>query len=146
MAEYKKYTDLDVWKEARALVNLIYSVSKSFPKNEQFGLTNQIRRCAVSIPSNIADGYGRNHKKDSIQFSYIGRGSLYEAKTQLYPGFDLDYITKPALLDPLRQPETVRKLLNGLIRYYNADLTAALTNRRYYNSPLPSTHNSQPIT
>jgi four helix bundle protein len=97
MPEYKTYTHLDVWKEARALVTSIYSISKSFPKDEQFGLTHQLRRCAVSIPSNIAEGCGRNHKKDSIQFFFVARGSLYELETQLYLSCDLDYLSEEYL-------------------------------------------------
>ena len=122
LPEYKKYTDLDVWKEARILVTSIYSMSKKFPKEEQFGLVNQIRRCAISIPSNIAEGCGRNHKKDSIQFFYIARGSLYEAETQLYVSLDLEYIKGEDLTIILNHLEIVRKLLNGLIRYYSLAL------------------------
>ncbi len=66
--EKKSYTDLDVWKMGRFLANEIYLLTKSFPKDEQYGLTSQMRRCAISIPSNVAEGCGRNHPKDSIQF------------------------------------------------------------------------------
>jgi four helix bundle protein len=87
--EYKKYIELNVWIYARKLVNIVYALTKLFPKEEQFGLTNQMRRCAVSIPSNIAEGCGHNHKKDGLQFFYISRGSLYELETQLYLSNDL---------------------------------------------------------
>src|SRR3954467_15087583 len=117
-AEYKKYTELNVWTESRSLVNTIYTITKAYPKEEQFGLTNQMRRCAVSIPSNVAEGCGRNHKKDSLQFFYISRGSLYELETQLYLSKDLDFINSSQLDDTLAQLEPVRKLLNGFIRYY----------------------------
>jgi four helix bundle protein len=133
MADYKKYTDLDVWKEARYLVSSIYALTKPFPKEELFGLTNQLRRCAISIPSNIAEGCGRNHKKDSVQFFFIARGSLYEAETQLYLCHDIGYLSKIELEDILTRLEIVRKLLNGLIRYYNTPIS-------------PSTHNLQHIT
>jgi 23S rRNA-intervening sequence protein len=83
MDNYKRYTDLEVWNEARALTTFVYSETKTFPKDELFGLTNQMRRCAVSIPSNMAEGCGRNHTKDSLQFFHIARGSLYELETQL---------------------------------------------------------------
>lgn len=133
MADYRKYTNLDVWKEARLLVTEIYAVSKNFPKDEQFGLITQLRRCAISIPSNIAEGCGRNHKKDSIQFFYIARGSLYEAETQLYICFDLKYLLETDLHNILAKLETVRKLLNGLIRYYSSESNL-------------STKNTQPAT
>jgi four helix bundle protein len=89
---YKKYTELNVWLEARKLTTSIYSITKKFPKEEQYGLSNQMRRCAVSIPSNIAEGCGRNHKKDSLQFFYISRGFTYELETQLYLSADLRFI------------------------------------------------------
>jgi four helix bundle protein len=88
----KRYKDLNVWQEARKLSKDIYSLTSEFPKEEQFGLINQMRRCAISVPSNIAEGCGRNYPKDSIQFFHISRGSLYELETQLYLSFDLNYI------------------------------------------------------
>jgi len=66
--EVKPYTELNVWKKSRELTNIIYTLTKAFPAQELYGLTNQIRRCSVSVPSNIAEGSGRNHAKDSIQF------------------------------------------------------------------------------
>jgi len=84
----REYTDLEVWQKCRALTSSIYSLTKPFPKEELFGLTNQMRRSAVSILSNIAEGCGRNHTKDSLQFFYIARGSLYELESQLYISFD----------------------------------------------------------
>ena len=79
----RTYKDLDVWKNAMDLVKCIYDETKSFPKEEMFGLTNQIRRAAVSIPSNIAEGSGRAHNKEFINFLYIALGSLAELETQL---------------------------------------------------------------
>ena len=80
----KSYTDLDVWKKSRELVKEIYVLTKAFPKDEMYGLSSQIKRSAVSVPSNIAEGYGRNHTKDTLQFLFIARGSLYELETQLF--------------------------------------------------------------
>ncbi len=116
--EKKSYTELDVWKEARILVNEIYRLTKKFPKDEQFGLISQMRRCAVSVPSNIAEGCGRNYPKDSIQFFFVSRGSLYELETQLYIAFDQIYINEFLLNDTLTKIETTRKLLNRFIKYY----------------------------
>ncbi len=104
--EYKKYTELDVWKNARELVKVIYDLTKKFPKDEMFGLINQMRRCSVSVPSNIAEGCGRQHSKDSIQFFYIARGSLYELETQLYLSIDQNYINSDDLNLCLRKVET----------------------------------------
>ncbi|GAA4791328.1 four helix bundle protein [Olivibacter ginsenosidimutans] len=114
----KSYTELEVWKQARGLTKEIYQATAAFPKEEIFGLVNQMRRSAVSIPSNIAEGCGRNYAKDSIQFFYIARGSLYELETQLYVSFDLQYFDKNLLNKLLGQLQNSRKLLNGFIRYY----------------------------
>jgi four helix bundle protein len=119
--EYRRYTELNVWIAARALVAHVYAVSGGYPKEELFGLVNQLRRCAVSVPSNIAEGCGRNTKKDSLQFFYIARGSLYELETQIYLSFDLNYISKIILKELLTKLEVVRKLLSGFIRYFNID-------------------------
>ena len=114
----KNYIDLEVWKQARILSKEIYLASSQFPNDERFGLTSQIRRAVVSIPSNIAEGCGRNYPKDSIQFFYIARGSIYEVETQLYLSYDLDFITELDLKAILMKLETTRKLLNGFINYY----------------------------
>jgi len=77
------YRDLLVWQKGMTLVTHVYSLTKMFPKEEQYALTSQIRRCAVSIPSNIAEGFGRHHKQDYIRFLEFSRASLYELQTQL---------------------------------------------------------------
>ena len=82
--ENKSYTDLEVWQLARKLVSEVYASSLLFPKEELFGLTNQLRRAAVSVPSNIAEGCGRQTPRDTINFLFIARGSLYELETQVY--------------------------------------------------------------
>ncbi len=113
-----EYRDLDVWKFSRELVNSVYKLTKSFPKEELYGLTNQIRRCAVSIPSNIAEGCGRRTSKDTIQFLYISRGSLYELETQMFLALDQNFISENQLNEINSQIESCKKLLNGFINYY----------------------------
>ena len=115
---YKDYTSLNVWQESKTLVTNIYKLTQHFPTSEVYGLTSQIRRCGVSVPSNIAEGCGRNHSKDSIQFFYIARGSLYELETQIHISKDLEYITSEELQTILTQTTTCKKLLNGFINYY----------------------------
>lgn len=112
------YTDLDVWKNSRELVQLVYQLTKCFPQEELYGLTNQIRRCAVSVPSNIAEGCGRQSNKETIHFLYIAKGSLQEVETQLYLSFDLEYISEDDLKDILEKVILNKKLLNGFINYY----------------------------
>lgn len=114
----KDYKELDVWKNSRELVTEIYSITKSFPNDEIYGLISQIRRCAVSIPSNIAEGIGRNTSKDTIQFLHIARGSLYELETQLYISSDQKYLDKERLDALLNHITACKKLLNGFINYY----------------------------
>ncbi len=111
----KDFKDLDVWKASRKLVADVYEITKSFPTAEQFGLTLQIRRSAVSIPSNIAEGIGRNHTKDTIQLLFIARGSLFGLDTQMILTFDQHYITQNQLDGITVQIDTCKKLINGFI-------------------------------
>ncbi|MCZ8353624.1 MAG: four helix bundle protein [Cyclobacteriaceae bacterium] len=113
------YQDLDVWQQNRILVKMVYQHSQVFPKEEQFGLTQQIRKSAISIPSNIAEGCGRNHTKDSLQFFYIARGSIYELETQLILANDLNYLKEDSYDLLKEQIIRCKKLLNGFINYFS---------------------------
>ena len=113
--EIKNHKDLEVWKKSMDLVSNIYKITESFPNKELYGLTNQIRRAAVSIPSNIAEGAARNSKKEFIQFLYISLGSLSELETQIIIASRLEYLNNlDTLSDDLK---FVQKLINGLIYY-----------------------------
>ena len=112
------YTDLEVWKYSRGLVKLVYILTKSFPKEELYGLTNQIRRSVVSVPSNIAEGIGRQSNKETIHFLFIAKSSLQEVETQLYLSYDLEYISEEELKNILEKVISSKKLLNGFINYY----------------------------
>lgn len=127
MSKLESYRDLEVWKQTKGLVCLIYQVTKAFPKEEQFGLTNQLRRASVSIPSNIAEGCGRNHSKDSIQFFFISRGSLYEVETQIIISFDLGYITIEDHNSILDNIKSCKRLLNDFINYFQSKDDQQLT-------------------
>jgi len=127
MGKIDSYQDLDVWKQSKALVRDIYELTKAFPKEEQFGLTNQLRRAAVSIPSNIAEGCGRNHFKDSIQFFFVSRGSLYEIETQIIIAFDLGYISNSDLKNIITKIKSCKRLLNGFINYFQSRSDQQLT-------------------
>jgi len=90
----KTYRDLQIWQKSMTLVTEVYKISKGFPKDEAYGLTSQIRRCAISIPSNIAEGYGRNSTNEYIHFLRIATGSLYELQTQIEICMNLDYLNR----------------------------------------------------
>ena len=113
-----EYIALDVWIKNRELTNLIYSVTRKYPKDELYGMVTQMRRAAVSVVSNIAEGCGRSHKNDSIQFFHIARGSLYELETQYYISLDQAYVNQLDLNILLSQITLCKKLLNGFINYY----------------------------
>lgn len=107
---------LDVWKESIKLTTEVYKLTQTFPDNELYGLTNQIRRSAVSIPSNIAEGCARQTSKETIQFLHISLGSVAELETQLIIATELNYTNN---LDELfNKLILVRKLIVGLIKYY----------------------------
>lgn len=112
----EKFTDLIAWKEGHELVLMIYDVSKKFPIDERFGLTNQIRRCAVSITSNIAEGFSRSTPKDKNQFYYLSLGSITEMQNQLLIARDLMYIGTNQIKKIADQSVLVQKLINGLVR------------------------------
>ncbi len=88
------YKDLSAWKKSRIVVSEIYLITKKFPDDEKFGLTNQLRRAAVSVPSNIAEGYNRRSDKEFAHFLKIAKGSAAEMETQIILAMDLKYITK----------------------------------------------------
>ena len=116
MNEIKSYQDLMAWQTARSLVKRIYQATATFPAQEIHGLTNQVRRAAVSVPSNIAEGYGRGTRKDYVRFLQNARGSLYEVETQVILADDLGFLV-PSVSQPLLlQTGECSRILNGLIR------------------------------
>ncbi|MGH9512984.1 MAG: four helix bundle protein [Terriglobales bacterium] len=110
-----KYKDLIVWQKARALAIDVYRVTEKFPKAEVYGLTSQLRRAAVSIPSNIAEGQGRLTKGEFRNFLGQARGSLLELETQLTIAFDLHFLDPEDIASLERSCSEIGKLLNGLI-------------------------------
>ncbi|MBK7882716.1 MAG: four helix bundle protein [Chitinophagaceae bacterium] len=115
MTNYKK---LEAWKKSMQLVKEIYLLVKKFPKEEMYALSSQIKRAAVSIPCNIAEGSGRNYKKDTIQFLYISRGSSYEVETLLNIAVMIEIINEAEFNLMAEKIEECIKILNGLIAYY----------------------------
>ena len=114
MNKIMTHKDLDVWKAAMELAKLVYLITSKFPKKELYGLTQQIRRSAVSIPSNIAEGAARNSRKEFIQFLHISLGSLAELETQLLLSEKLGFLQIKEIENDV---ERIRKMLIGLIKY-----------------------------
>lgn len=110
------YEDLEVWQAAMDLVVAIYKLTGLFPKQETYGLISQLRRAAVSAPSNIAEGKGRFSDRELMQFLAQSRGSVFEIETQLQIAQRLGYITKEESEPLLREAVRVAQMLNGLIR------------------------------
>lgn len=97
----------------------VYKITNNFPQKEIFALTNQMRRCAISITSNIAEGFSRKSLKKKIQFYHMSPGSLTELQNQLLISKDINYITKEKFQEIARQSVTVHKIINGLIKRYS---------------------------
>lgn len=115
----RSFTDLFSWKEGHKLVLLVYSCTENFPNKEIFGLTNQMRRAAVSVTSNIAEGFSRKTTKEKLQFYSMAYGSLTELQNQLIIARDVKYLNKDVFKKVADQTVVVAKLLNGLKRIKN---------------------------
>ena len=113
----ERFEDIEAWKEARKLVNLIYDISDEGQFPRDFSLKNQIRSAAVSIMSNISEGFDRSSNKEFIQFLVIARASASEVRSQLYIALDRRYITSGVFDTACNQVLTVTNLINGFIRY-----------------------------
>ncbi len=112
----KDFTDLKAWQEAHKLVLTIYLITKDFPKQEVFGLVSQMRRAAVSVASNLAEGFSRSSYKEKLQFYVISLGSLTELQSQLMISKDIDYLDKIKFSKIFAQSIIVHKIINGLIK------------------------------
>jgi four helix bundle protein len=129
------HKSLDVWKMSMDLVTRVYEVTKHFPKDELYGLTSQIRRAAVSIPSNIAEGRARTGTRDYMRFVSIARGSAAELETQLLISKNLSYLTEDALTPLYADVNRVGRMLSGLI----SKLESHLSSRNGTQPPVAST-------
>ena len=114
------YRELEVWKKSIGLVKILYKVTEKFPENERFGLIIQIRRAAVSIPANIAEGWGRETIKNYVQFLRIARGSLFELDTLILIAFELNYISKEQEDIVKTKIEEIGRMLNSMIKKLNS--------------------------
>lgn len=110
----ENYRGLVVWQKAMDLVDSLYTLTRAFPADERFGLTSQIRRAAVSIPANIAEGYGRRHRGDYLRFLSIARGSLCEVETLMIISARQSFATKERLTPIWHNAQEVGKMLTAL--------------------------------
>jgi four helix bundle protein len=111
----KSYRDLIVWQKSVTMVTHVYQLLKTFPDDEKFGLTSQLKRSSVSISSNIAEGYGRNYTKDYVRFLNIARGSLFEMQTQFQIAQNLGFVERDDLIVINELSIEIEKMLNSLI-------------------------------
>lgn len=109
----RTHKDLDIWKLAMELVTDIYKRTRTFPKEEIYGLTSQLRRCAISIPSNIAEGAARGSKKEYVHFLYVSLGSLSEFETQIIISENLEYLKSDEMI---KQVEILRRKMLNFIK------------------------------
>ena len=116
----RSYQDLDVWKKAMQLVTQVYALTQTFPKEEMYGLTSQVRRAVVSVPANIAEGWGRKSRKEYVQFLRIARGSLLELETLLLIASNLGYLSGEEAHSTLAQLEEISRMLSGLMSSLNS--------------------------
>lgn len=117
----KRFEDLEVWQDAQSLAVSIYKLTKTFPKDEQFALTSQIRRSSSSISANIAEGFGRRTNGDKVHFYHIAYGSLLETKNFIYLSHKLGYISDSDKNEKIEFIEHVQKLINGVLRYFKVN-------------------------
>lgn len=121
----QNYKELDVWKKSIAFTIEVFRLTAGFPETERNGLIYQIRRAAISVPANIAEGWGRGSKKEYIQFLKIARGSLMQLETHLTVGCMLTFLTQDELEVASETIEEIGKMLNGLIRASKSRTEAA---------------------
>ena len=119
----KSYQDLIVWQKSVLLVTDIYALTKNFPQDERFGITSQLNRAAVSVPTNIAEGWGRETSKNYLQFLRISRGSVMEVQTLLIISKNLNYISEEKFEILRNKTEEVGKILQGLIKSINEKIS-----------------------
>jgi four helix bundle protein len=113
---FKNYRDLIAWQKAMDLSVTAYEISRKLPKEEQYGLTSQIRRALVSIPSNIAEGHARRSTKEFVRFLSVAHGSLAEIETQFLLAERLNYLASPDLIPVMKLASEVGRLINGLTK------------------------------
>ncbi len=114
-----RFEDMTVWQEAQVFAVSVYKITKAFPKDEQYGITSQLRRASSSVSANIAEGFGRKSNKDRAHFYQIALGSLLESKNFIYLSAKLDYINQKDADNLIESSESVHKQIRAILRYFN---------------------------
>ena len=120
--KFNRFEEIDVWKLSRILVKEIYEVTGGKAFSRDYNLIDQIRRCAVSIPSNIAEGYERKSNAEFVRYLYIAKGSAGELRTQLYLANDLNYLNEEKFNELIKRCEEISKSLSGFIKYLQSKI------------------------
>jgi four helix bundle protein len=115
-SKIKQFKDLKAWQEGYKMVLIIYRITNRFPKEELYCLTSQMRRAAISVTSNIAEGFGRIGYKDKLRFYYLANGSITELKNQINIAFGIGYVKALEIKELVDKTNSTHKILNGLIR------------------------------
>ena len=116
----RNFKELEVWKEGRVLVKDVYLLTKSLPEDEKFGLTSQIKRCVISISSNIAEGSAKDSQKDFARFLQISLGSSFELESHLILSLDLEIINTEKTITCLENIQRLQRRISSFIKYINA--------------------------
>ena len=122
MTVYSSFEDMPVWQKGMELAERVFALTETLPKKEDYGLTSQIRRSALSVPGNIAEGFGRRHTKDKLNFYYMSRGSLAETKSHLIYGFKVGYFQESDLSELMELTANIWEELNKLINSFYAGI------------------------
>jgi four helix bundle protein len=138
MARPKSYRELVLWQKAMALARNVYAFTETLPSREAFGLVNQIRRAATSVPSNVAEGFGRLSDLQFRHFLGNARGSLYEMQTQVELASDLGYLSKVKGNELMEQSSEVARILNGLLVSLSTRATSGKTSTAIFANPANS--------
>ena len=118
----RNFKELEVWKESRGLTKDIYLLTNSLPQDEKFGLISQIRRCVISIPSNIAEGAAKDSQKDFLRYLQISLGSSFELESHLILCIDLELLSKEQMGSELENIERTQKRISSLIKYVKTQI------------------------
>lgn len=120
MGRFKKFEDIEAWQKARALAKEIYNISENENFKKDFALREQIRKSAISVISNIAEGFARRTNKEFVQFLYVSHGSVAEIEAQLYTALDLGYIKREKFESLYKECYEISRMLMGLIKYLSS--------------------------